>query len=74
MGRPKSFSREEVLEKAIAVFWKHGFANTSVQELERATSVNRSGLYAKSEIYRRCGEPIPLRMRSIPARKSSRSS
>ena len=23
MGRPKNFSREEVLEKAMAVFWKH---------------------------------------------------
>jgi hypothetical protein len=26
MGRPKNFSREEVLEKAMAIFWKHGFA------------------------------------------------
>ena len=47
MGRPKSFSREEVLEKAMPVFWKHGFADTSLQELERATGVNKSGLYAE---------------------------
>jgi AcrR family transcriptional regulator len=47
MGRPKSFSREEVLEKAMPVFWKHGFADTSLQELERATSVNKSGLYTE---------------------------
>jgi AcrR family transcriptional regulator len=47
MGRPKSFSREEVLEKAIPVFWKHGFADTSLQELERATGVNKSGLYTE---------------------------
>ncbi|HEY1576471.1 MAG TPA: TetR/AcrR family transcriptional regulator [Terracidiphilus sp.] len=47
MGRPKSFSREEVLEKAMPVFWKHGFADTSVQELERATGVNKSGLYTE---------------------------
>ena len=45
MGRPKSFSREEVLEKAMPVIWKHGFADTSLQELERATGVNKSGLY-----------------------------
>ena len=45
MGRPKTFSREEVLEKAMPVFWKHGFADTSLQELERATGVNKSGLY-----------------------------
>src|SRR6266849_6849078 len=47
MGRPKSFSREEVLEKAMPVFWKHGFADTSLQELERATGVNKSGLYTE---------------------------
>jgi TetR/AcrR family transcriptional regulator, copper-responsive repressor len=47
MGRPKKFSREGVLEKALAVFWKQGFADTSVHELELATGVNKSGLYAE---------------------------
>ena len=47
MGRPKSFSRVEVLEKAMPVFWKYGFADTSLQELERATGVNKSGLYTE---------------------------
>src|ERR1700760_5031049 len=47
MGRPKNFSREEVLDKAMPVFWKHGYADTSVQELERATGVNKSGLYTE---------------------------
>src|ERR1700719_920746 len=47
MGRPKNFSRDGVLEKALPVFWKHGFANTSLQELEKATGVNESGLYAE---------------------------
>src|ERR1700677_1578177 len=47
MGRPKNFSREEVLEKAMPVFWKHGFADTTLQELERATGVNKSGLYTE---------------------------
>jgi hypothetical protein len=41
MGRPKNFSREEVLEKAMPVFWKHGFADTSLQDLEQATGVNQ---------------------------------
>jgi TetR/AcrR family transcriptional regulator, copper-responsive repressor len=36
-----------VLEKAMPVFWKHGFADTSLQELERATGVNKSGLYTE---------------------------
>ena len=47
MGRPKNFSREGVLEKALPVFWKHGFADTSLQDLEKATGVNKSGLYAE---------------------------
>ena len=58
MGRPKNFSREEVLEKAMAVFWKHGFADTTLQELERATGVNKSGLYTefrdKSDLFVAC--------------------
>ncbi|HWO37409.1 MAG TPA: TetR/AcrR family transcriptional regulator [Candidatus Acidoferrum sp.] len=47
MGRPKNFSREGVLEKVLPVFWKHGFADTSLQDLEKATGVNKSGLYAE---------------------------
>ena len=31
----------------MAVFWKHGFSDTSLQELERATGVNKSGLYSE---------------------------
>lgn len=55
MGRPKGFSREQVLDKAIQVFWKKGFADTSLQDLEKATGVNKSGLYSefkdKDEIF-----------------------
>jgi TetR/AcrR family transcriptional regulator, copper-responsive repressor len=47
MGRPKNFSREEVLEKAMPVFWAHGFSDTSLHDLERATGVNKSGLYTE---------------------------
>lgn len=47
MGRPKGFTREEVLVKAIPVFWEKGFAETTLQDLEQATGVNKSGLYAE---------------------------
>jgi len=47
MGRPKTFRREEVLEKAMPVFWTHGFVGTTLQDLERATGVNKSGLYTE---------------------------
>src|SRR5271154_6814880 len=47
MGRRKLFTREDVLDKAIPVFWKHGFAETSLQDLEQATGVRKSGLYTE---------------------------
>jgi AcrR family transcriptional regulator len=47
MGRPKNFTREAVLEKALPLFWRRGFADASLHELEQATGVNKSGLYAE---------------------------
>ena len=47
MGRPKNFDRTEVLEKAMPLFWKRGFADTGLQDLEQATGVNKSGLYSE---------------------------
>jgi TetR/AcrR family transcriptional regulator, copper-responsive repressor len=47
MGRPKKFDRESVLQKALPVFWRCGFADASLRELEQATGVNKSGLYAE---------------------------
>ncbi|MGN6370542.1 MAG: TetR/AcrR family transcriptional regulator [Phycisphaerae bacterium] len=49
MGRPRHFTREEVLKKAIPVFWNRGYADTSLQDLEEATGVNKSGLYSEFE-------------------------
>ena len=49
MGRPKKFNREDVLKKAMPVFWRRGFADASLHELELATGVNKSGLYAEFE-------------------------
>ena len=55
MGRPRKFNREDVLRKALPVFWAGGFANTAVQDIEHATGVNKSGLYSefkdKEEIF-----------------------
>jgi TetR/AcrR family transcriptional regulator, copper-responsive repressor len=47
MGRPKKFDRETVLQKALPVFWRCGFADASLHELEEATGVNKSGLYSE---------------------------
>jgi len=45
MGRPKSYSREEALDRAIDVFSRKGFESASVQDLVTATGVNRFSLY-----------------------------
>ena len=58
MGRPRKFSREGVLQKALPVFWKYGFARTTLPDLEHATGVNKSGLYSefasKEELFLAC--------------------
>jgi AcrR family transcriptional regulator len=47
VGRPIKFDRKGVLEKVLPVFWRCGFADTSLHELEQATGVNKSGLYSE---------------------------
>jgi AcrR family transcriptional regulator len=47
MGRPKKFCRTDILCKVIPLFWKKGFADTALQDIEKATGVNKSGLYSE---------------------------
>lgn len=42
----KQFDVDEVLHKAMAVFWHHGYAAASIQDLVETTGVNRASLYA----------------------------
>jgi hypothetical protein len=46
--RPKNFSREGALEKALPVFWKYGFADISL--LAAVSSALESGLNAISRM------------------------
>jgi TetR/AcrR family transcriptional repressor of nem operon len=45
MAGVRQFNETEVLEKALVLFWKKGFAETSMQELAVATGVQRGSLY-----------------------------
>lgn len=45
MARQKEFDRADVLEKAMRVFWRHGYEATSVQDLVEATGINRGSMY-----------------------------
>ena len=45
MARHKEFEREEVLEKAIKVFWSNGYNATSFQTLTEGMCINRQSIY-----------------------------
>ncbi|MCZ6644715.1 MAG: TetR/AcrR family transcriptional regulator [SAR324 cluster bacterium] len=45
MARPKEFDQEQVLDSAMLAFWRHGYLGTGIQELVRATGINRASLY-----------------------------
>lgn len=45
MPRPKLFNPDEVLDKAMHVFWQHGYRGTTIQDLTEAMGINRCSLY-----------------------------
>lgn len=45
MARPKEFNREEVLDKAVELFWYQGYEATSIQALLGSMGINRGSLY-----------------------------
>jgi AcrR family transcriptional regulator len=46
MGRPLSFDRGAALERAMLLFWKHGYDATSLAELTEAMDVTPPSVYA----------------------------
>jgi AcrR family transcriptional regulator len=45
-GRPRSFDRDDVLKRAMLLFWKHGYDATSVSLLTEAMGIGAPSLYA----------------------------
>ena len=56
-GRPALFKPEEALEKAMYVFWAHGYEGASLTELTEAMGINKPSMYAafgnKEDLFRR---------------------
>ena len=49
MARPREFDIDEALQGAMRVFWKQGYHATSVQDLMKATGVQKQSLYGAFE-------------------------
>jgi AcrR family transcriptional regulator len=45
-GRPRSFCKEEALDKAMTIFWRHGYEGASLADLTEAMGINSPSLYA----------------------------
>jgi AcrR family transcriptional regulator len=45
MGRPKSYDRAEVLDRATRLFWDKGYEGAHLRELVKVTGISRFSLY-----------------------------
>jgi AcrR family transcriptional regulator len=57
-GRPRSFELADVLEKAMTVFWRHGYEGASLGRLQAATGLTPPSIYnafgSKEGLYEAC--------------------
>ncbi|MFJ2774737.1 TetR/AcrR family transcriptional regulator [Streptomyces sp. NPDC087300] len=58
MAGKKQFDMDKALDAAMVQFWRAGYADTSVDDLSRATGLNRSSIYSslgdKDTLFLRC--------------------
>jgi AcrR family transcriptional regulator len=45
-GRPRGFCVEDTLDRAMTVFWRHGYEGASMSDLTAAMGINSPSLYA----------------------------
>lgn len=47
MGRPKTYDRDEIADRAMHLFWSNGYHSTTTRQLADAMSVNVYSLYSE---------------------------
>ena len=58
MARKKQYNEDDVLEKALTLFWSEGYENTSTRMLEKEMGINQFSIYSsfgnKEGVYSEC--------------------
>ncbi|GGW60718.1 TetR family transcriptional regulator [Winogradskyella epiphytica] len=47
MARKKEYIEAEVIDRALYLFWRHGYENTSMQMLEKEMGINKFSIYSR---------------------------
>lgn len=82
MARPREFDENDVLDRALQIFWTRGYDATSIDDLVHATGLGRASLYGafgdKESLFRRVveryAEQADAANDELVARKTARES